>query len=45
MDARISWLGVLMRLVGALAVVLLTYNPTGYFFSTGRCATWLTLPR
>jgi Family of unknown function (DUF6524) len=32
MDARISWLGVLVRLVGALAVVLLTYNPTGYSF-------------
>ena len=32
MNARISWLGVLVRLVGALAVVLLTYNPTGYSF-------------
>lgn len=32
MDARISWLGVLVRLIGALAVVLLTYNPTGYSF-------------
>ncbi len=45
MDARISWFGVLMRLVGARAMVLLTYNPTGYSFSTGHCATWLTLPR
>lgn len=32
MGARISWLGVFIRLVGALAVVLLTYNPTGYSF-------------
>jgi len=32
MGARISWLGLLIRLVGALAVVLLTYNPTGYSF-------------
>ena len=32
MSGRISWLGVFIRLVGALAVVLLTYNPTGYFF-------------
>jgi hypothetical protein len=32
MDARISWFGVLARLVVALAVVLLTYNPTGYSF-------------
>jgi hypothetical protein len=32
MDARISWFGVLARLVAALAVVLLTYNPTGYSF-------------
>lgn len=32
MGARISWLGVFIRLVGALAVVLSTYNPTGYSF-------------
>jgi Family of unknown function (DUF6524) len=32
MSGRISWLGVFIRLVGALAVVLLTYNPTGYSF-------------
>ena len=32
MNARISWLGVLVRLVAAVAVVLLTYNPTGYSF-------------
>jgi hypothetical protein len=32
MDARISWLGLLARLIAALAVVLLTYNPTGYSF-------------
>jgi Family of unknown function (DUF6524) len=32
MNMRISWLGVLVRLMGALAVVLLTYNPTGYSF-------------
>jgi hypothetical protein len=30
MNGRISWLGVFMRLVGAVAVVLLTYNPTHY---------------
>jgi hypothetical protein len=29
---RISWFGVLIRLIGALAVVLLSYNPTGYSF-------------
>jgi hypothetical protein len=29
---RISWFGVLVRLVAALAVVLLTYNPTGHSF-------------
>ena len=27
MSGRIFWLGVFMRLVGAIAVVLLTYNP------------------
>jgi hypothetical protein len=32
MGARISWLGLLIRLVGAIGVVLLTYNPTGYSF-------------
>ena len=32
MDARVSWLGVLARLLAALAVVLLTYNPSGYSF-------------
>jgi hypothetical protein len=32
MGSRISWLGVLVRLIGALAVVLLTYNPAGYSF-------------
>ena len=32
MNMRISWFGVLMRLIGALAVVLLTYNPAGYSF-------------
>jgi len=32
MNGRISWFGVFMRLVGAIAVVLLTYNPTGYSF-------------
>ena len=32
MNMRISWLGVLIRLIGALAVVLLSYNPTGYSF-------------
>lgn len=32
MDARISWFGVLARLVAAIAVVLLTYNPTGHSF-------------
>ena len=29
---RISWFGEFMRLIGAIALVLLTYNPTGYFF-------------
>jgi hypothetical protein len=32
MNGRISWFGVFMRLLGALAVVLLTYNPSGYSF-------------
>jgi hypothetical protein len=32
MGSQISWLGVLMRLIGALGVVLLTYNPAGYSF-------------
>jgi hypothetical protein len=32
MNGRISWLGVFMRMIGAVAVVLLTYNPTGYSF-------------
>ena len=32
MNTRISWFGVLIRLIGALAVVLLSYNPTGYSF-------------
>ena len=32
MGARISWLGVLVRLAGAIAVVLLTYNPAGNSF-------------
>ena len=32
MNGRISWLGVSMRLIGAVAVVLLTYKPTGYSF-------------
>ncbi|HEY7559098.1 MAG TPA: DUF6524 family protein [Candidatus Binatia bacterium] len=32
MNMRISWFGVLIRLIGALAVVLLSYNPTGYSF-------------
>jgi len=32
MGARISSLGLLTRLVGAIGVVLLTYNPTGYSF-------------
>jgi hypothetical protein len=32
MGGRISWFGVLVRLIAALAVVLLTYNPTGQSF-------------
>ena len=32
MGRRISWFGVLVRLVAALALVLLTYNPTGRSF-------------
>jgi Family of unknown function (DUF6524) len=32
MTGRISWFGVFARLLGALAVVLLTYNPAGYSF-------------
>jgi len=32
MNGRISWFGVLARLAAALAVVLLTYNPTGHSF-------------
>jgi hypothetical protein len=32
MNGRISWFGVLARLIAGLAVVLLTYNPTGHSF-------------
>jgi uncharacterized protein DUF6524 len=32
MNGRISWLGVVLRLIGAVGVVLLTYNPAGYSF-------------
>lgn len=32
MGGRISWLGVLVRVVAALGVVLLTYNPSGHSF-------------
>ena len=32
MNGRISWFGVFMRLAAALAVVLLTYNPSGHSF-------------
>jgi len=32
MGGRISWFGVLVRVVAALAVVLLTYNPSGHSF-------------
>jgi hypothetical protein len=32
MGGRISWFGVLVRLLAALALVLLTYNPTGHSF-------------
>jgi hypothetical protein len=32
MNSRISWFGVLARVVAALAVVLLTYNPSGQSF-------------
>ena len=32
MGSQISWFGVLVRLVAALALVLLTYNPTGRSF-------------
>ena len=32
MNGRISWFGVLARLIAGLAVVLLTYNPTGRSF-------------
>jgi hypothetical protein len=32
MNGRISWFGVFMRLIGAIALVLLNYNTTGYFF-------------
>jgi hypothetical protein len=32
MNGRISWFGVFMRLAAALAVVLLTYNPSGQSF-------------
>jgi hypothetical protein len=31
-NARITWFGVLVRLVAALALVFLTYNPTGHSF-------------
>jgi len=32
LNGRISWFGVLARLIAGLAVVLLTYNPTGHSF-------------
>ena len=32
MNGQISWFGVFMRLAAALAVVLLTYNPSGHSF-------------
>lgn len=32
MGGRISWFGVLVRVAAALAVVLLTYNPSGHSF-------------
>ena len=32
MGGRISWFGVLVRLLAALSLVLLTYNPTGHSF-------------
>lgn len=32
LDDEISWLGVLTRIALALALVLLTFNPTGYSF-------------
>jgi hypothetical protein len=35
----ISWSGVIVRIVLAIALVLLTYNPTGYSFYH-----WLTAP-
>ena len=38
-SSGISWSGVLMRVVLAVALVLLTYNPTGYSFYH-----WMTQP-
>jgi len=32
MRGRISWLGVFVRLAAAIAIVLLTYNPSGHSF-------------
>jgi hypothetical protein len=32
MADRVSWLGVLWRVVTAMALVFLTYNPTGYSY-------------
>jgi len=31
----ISWSGVVLRVVLAIALVLLTFNPSGYSFTTG----------
>jgi hypothetical protein len=39
MSRAISWSGVGLRIVAALAIVLLTYNPSGYSFYH-----WLTAP-
>ena len=36
---RISWGGVLLRMLGAIALVLLTFNPTGHSFYH-----WLSAP-
>ena len=45
MNGRISWFGVFMRLVTALAVVLLTYNPSGHSFYHWAMETSPTLRR
>lgn len=45
MAKKIGWFGFFMRFLGALAIVFLTYNPTGFsyvswIFPEGNMSTW-----